>query len=47
MSDPTNPDPTDGSSQAPPPPPPPPPKQPDDNPPMNPNPYMGGGSTNP
>lgn len=47
MSDPTNPDPADNSSQAPPPPPPPPPKQPDDNPPMNPNPYMGGGSTRP
>lgn len=44
MSDPINPDPTN-TGQAPLPPPP--PKQPDDDPPMNPNPYMGGGSTPP
>ncbi|MDQ1745569.1 MAG: hypothetical protein QOE23_3908 [Pseudonocardiales bacterium] len=45
MSDPNKPNPA-GSGPVPPPPPPP-PKQPDDNPPMNPNPYMGGGSTPP
>jgi hypothetical protein len=42
MSDPTHPDPTAGSQA-----PPPPPKQPGEDPPMNPNPYMGGGSTPP
>jgi hypothetical protein len=42
MTDPNTSDPTGGQA-----PPPPPPKQPDDNPPMNPNPYMGGGGTQP
>jgi hypothetical protein len=41
MSHPVNPDPTDGDQVLPPPP----GKQPDDNPPMEPNPYMGGGTT--
>jgi hypothetical protein len=41
MSEPVNPDPSDDSDEELPPPP---DKQPDDDPPMEPNPYMGGGT---
>ena len=41
MSEPTNPDSSDDSDEELPPPP---DKQPDDDPPMDPNPYMGGGT---
>ena len=43
MSEPLEPDPSDDSDQELPPP----DKQPDDDPPMEPNPYMGGGATPP